>query len=71
MSYLCRYYYFLLFFYDAIAVVVSAFNSQLFFDSNPPDSDAAGFSTHKQSDLLTLVRFRTHPDVISSSCFLR
>jgi hypothetical protein len=66
MSYSWRYYSFSPFLYDAIAVVVSAFKSQLFFDSNPPDSDAAGFSTHKQSDLLPLVRFRTYPDVIFS-----
>jgi hypothetical protein len=71
MSYSWRYYSFSLFFNDAIAVVVSAIKSQLFFDSNPPDSDAAGSSTQKQSDLLPLVRFCTYPDVIYSSLFSR
>jgi hypothetical protein len=71
MSYSWRYYSFSLFFYDAIANVVSALKSQLFFDSNPPDSDTAEFSTHKHSDLLPLMRFRTYPNVIYSSCFSR
>lgn len=71
MSYSWRYYSFSPFFYDAIAVSGSAFESQLLFGSNPLDSDPAGFSTRKQFDLPPLVLFRTYPDVIFSSCFSR